>query len=361
MKAKLVVIWGLLVFVIGSTAFNYASKRRFYNFPADSISFKVPSNFPKPVYDFKDNPVTANGFKLGRILFYDPLLSKDKSISCANCHQSFAAFANLDHAVSHGTDECLGTRNAPPLFNLAWQKEFMWDGGVHHIEVSPMNAMTNPCEMATDLNTITKRLQQTEPYPALFKAAFGSTEINSQRAFRALAQFTSMLVSANSKYDKYIRKEAGGDFTAEETAGYELFKQKCSTCHQEPLFTDLTYRSNGLDLKPDDIGRDSITHLETDRGKFRVPSLRNIELTKPYMHDGRFSTLKEVLQHYDAGVKPAANLDPALHQNNIYGIKLTTVEQRQLTAFLKTLTDPDFINDKRFQSPELQTQLKTIH
>ncbi|WPU91752.1 cytochrome c peroxidase [Mucilaginibacter sabulilitoris] len=352
MKVKITVILVLLTFIVICTAFDNGFKGINYGVVADSVRFAVPANFPKPVYDFKDNPVTGNGFKLGRILFYDPLLSKDKSISCANCHQSFAAFANLDHAVSHGVDECLGTRNAPPLFNLAWQKEFMWDGGVHHIEVSPMNAMTNPCEMATDLNTIVSRLQETKAYSALFKAAFGTAEINSQRVFRAMAQFTSMLVSANSKYDKYIRHEAGGTFTSDETAGYALFKTHCSTCHQEPLFTDLTYRSNGLDLRSEDIGRDSITHLETDRGKFRVPSLRNVELTSPYMHDGRFDDLKQVLEHYNSGVKNTANLDPDLHKAGILGIRLNMKEQSQLIAFLKTLTDTAFANDKRFQTPQ---------
>ena len=343
---------GLLLFIVAGAAFNYGSVGVAQSSTTDSLSFKVPANFPKPVYDFKDNPVTKNGFNLGRKLFYDPLLSKDRSISCANCHQYFAAFANLDHTVSHGVDDCMGTRNAPPLFNLAWQKEFMWDGGVHHIEVSPLNAMTNPCEMANDLNTITARLQQTEPYPALFKSAFGSTEINSQKLFRALAQFTAMLVSANSKYDKFIRKEPGGDFTAEELAGYNLFIKNCSTCHKEPLFADLSYRSNGLDVKPDDIGRDSITHLESDRGKFRVPSLRNIELTSPYMHDGRFTSLKEVLAHYTSGVKNTSNLDPLLHQNGVFGVKLNSPEQQQLIAFLKTMTDTDFVNNKLFQAPQ---------
>ena len=281
MKAKSLAFGMLLVLVISSSAFDYRFKAINDQVTADSVHFKVPANFPKPVYDFKDNPVTANGFNLGRKLFYDPILSRDKSISCANCHQSFAAFANLDHAVSHGVDECLGTRNAPPLFNLAWQKEFMWDGGVHHIEVSPLNALTNPCEMA----------------------------------------------------------------------GYALFKQHCSACHKEPLFTDLSYRSNGLDLIPDDIGRDSITRLASDKGKFRVPSLRNVELTSPYMHDGRFTTLKQVLQHYSTGVKPTTNLDPVLHQNAVPGIILTSTEQAQLIAFLKTLTDQDFVNDKRFQAP----------
>lgn len=349
MKAKTLVFSVLLVFIIGNSAFQQVKKGSNFTSISDSIRFIVPSNFPKPVYDFKDNPLTNNGFNLGRTLFYDPILSKDNSISCANCHQSFAAFANLDHAVSHGVDECQGTRNAPALFNLAWQKEFMWDGGVKHIEVSPLNALTNPCEMANDLNAITVRLKESKTYPILFNAAFGNKEINSQKMLRALAQFTSMLVSANSKYDKHIRHEAGGNFTDEEDAGYNLFKKHCSACHQEPLFTDLSYRSNGLDLNPEDNGRDSITHIRSDKGKFRVPSLRNAELTAPYMHDGRFTTLKQVMEHYNSGVKNNENLDPILHQNNTYGIRLNDKEQNQIIAFIKTLTDKDFINDKRFQ------------
>lgn len=352
MKAKLIVFIVLSIFVIGSSAFNYGFKTINYHITADSVSFKVPANFPAPVYDFKDNPLTSSGFKLGRILFYDPILSKDKSISCNSCHQSFAAFAHLDHAVSHGVDDCQGTRNAPPLFNLAWQKEFMWDGGVNHIEVSPLNAMTNPCEMATDLNTLVSNLQQSTVYPALFKAAFSTTEINSQRTFRAMAQFTSMLVSANSLYDKFIRHEPGGSFSSQQLAGYTLFKQHCATCHKEPLFTDLSYRSNGLDRYPEDSGRDSITHIKTDHGKFRIPTLRNIELTSPYMHDGRFDDLKQVLEHYNSGVKNTANLDPELHKNGILGLRLNAKQQQEIITFLKTLTDTAFINDPRFQEPQ---------
>jgi cytochrome c peroxidase len=352
MKTKLFIFSVLLALIAGSAAFKNAPEIDTKSLIADSVRFKVPSNFPQPIYKFIDNAITSGGFKLGRKLFYDPLLSKDNTIACANCHQSFAAFANLDHEVSHGVGDCQGTRNAPPLFNLAWQKEFMWDGGVHHIEVSPINALTNSCEMANDLNTITGRLQNSPVYPAFFTAAFGSTEINSQKLLRALAQFTSMLVSAGSKYDKYIRHEPGGIFTADEEAGYVLFKQKCSVCHKEPLFTDLSYRSNGLDKYPEDSGRDSITHMEADRGKFRVPSLRNVELTSPYMHDGRFATLKQVLEHYNAGVQNSSNLDPELHKNGVYGIKLNIKEQDQLIAFLKTLTDNDFVKDKRFQAQQ---------
>lgn len=318
---------------------------------ADTIRFVVPENFPPPAYQFTNNPVTDAGFALGRYLFYDPLLSKDKSIACSNCHQYFAAFANLDHPVSHGVDLCFGTRNAPPLFNLAWQKEFMWDGGVKHIEVSPLTAITSTCEMASSLDTITDRLKKSPVYPEMFQKAFGTTEINSQRVLRALAQFTAMLISANSKYDKYIRKELGGNFTDEEEKGYELFKLHCSSCHTEPLFTDLSYRNNGLDEISEDPGRDTITNNESDRGKFRVPSLRNVELTSPYMHDGRFETLEEVLDHYNNGVKNNVNLDPLLKKNTKPGIPLTTEEQKQIIAFLKTLTDTTFVNDKRFQQP----------
>ncbi|RYE13624.1 MAG: c-type cytochrome, partial [Sphingobacteriales bacterium] len=245
-------------------------------------------------------------------------------------------------------DDCLGTRNSPPLFNLAWHNEFMWDGGVHHIELSPLNALTNSCEMANDLNTIVAYLNSTQPYPALFNKAFGTSTINSQQLFRALAQFTAMLVSANSKYDKHIRNESGGEFDTDEQAGYELFKQKCSACHKEPLFTDLSYRSNGLDLYSKDRGRDSITRDPADRGKFKVPSLRNIELTKPYMHDGRFKSLERILEHYNSGVKANPNLDPELKKDATLGIPITKTEQAQVIKFLKTLTDNEFTHDKRF-------------
>ncbi|MDB5014448.1 MAG: cytochrome-c peroxidase, partial [Daejeonella sp.] len=305
-------------------------------------------NFPKPIYQFEENRLTDEGFKLGRKLFYENTLSIDGSVSCGSCHQQFAAFANLDHAVSHGVQNCMGIRNAPPIFNLAWQKEFMWDGGVKHIELSPLNALTNTCEMANNLDELAERLVRTGSYPDLFNKAFGTPVINSQRILKALSQFTALMVSSNSKYDKYIRKEKDGEFSTEEKVGYELFLEKCSACHKEPLFTDLTYRSNGLDLNPIDPGRDPITHNNEDHGKFRIPSLRNIELSGPYMHDGRFYDLEEVLEHYNSGVKAHKNLDPILKKGNRAGIDLSIGEQKQIITFLKTLTDHEFIQDKRF-------------
>lgn len=329
-------------------------KKNNVEMPQTPITFVAPSNFPAPVYQFTDNTVSQAGFDLGHRLFYENALSIDNSTNCGSCHQQFAAFANLDHKVSHGVNNCFGTRNAPPLFNLVWQPNFMWDGGVHHIELSALNALVNPCEMANTLDNIVKTLSNKPPYPQLFKNAFGSTEINSQRLFKALTQFTGMMVSANSTYDKYIRKEKGGEFTSDELAGYALFKQKCNTCHSEPLFTNNSFTSNGLDINPKDAGREIITLAMADFGTFRVPTLRNIAVTSPYMHNGRFGTLDNVLKHYNSGVKNHNNLDAKLKQNGVLGIPLSATEQQQIISFLKTLTDNEFIHDPKFaELPQL--------
>ncbi|TAH01473.1 MAG: cytochrome-c peroxidase [Sphingobacteriales bacterium] len=316
--------------------------------PQTAIRFVVPSNFPTPVYQFTNNTVSNAGFDLGHRLFYENALSIDNSTNCGSCHQQFAAFANLDHQVSHGVNNCFGTRNSPPLFNLAWQQNFMWDGGVHHIELSALNAFVNPCEMANTLDNVVKTLNNKPSYPQLFISAFGSSEINSQRIFKALAQFTGMMVSANSKYDKYSRKQNGGEFTNDELAGYALFKQKCSSCHTEPLFTDNSFKSNGLELNPKDAGREIITLASADFGAFRVPTLRNVALTSPYMHNGSLSTLAQVLNHYNSGVKNHINLDAKLKQNGVLGIPLSATEQQKIITFLNTLTDNEFIHDPKF-------------
>ncbi len=317
----------------------------------ESNMFRVPVGFPAPVYDFKNNPVTPEGFALGRHLFYDPILSKDSSIACDNCHEPYAAFANLEHRVSHGMSGCLGDRNALPLSNLVWQKSFMWDGGVNHIEVSPLNALLDTCEMDSNLDTIVTRLRKDKQYPAMFQAAFGSRQINSQKMLKAISQFLSMLVSSNSKYDKHVRKEPGGEFSQMENEGYLLFKKYCNSCHAEPLFTDFSYRNNGLDEVSLDSGRYRITGRPEDIGLFKVPSLRNVALTFPYMHDGRFSMLNKPLEHYAKGVKNNRNLDPLLRQNGKLGFPLTSGEIMNLTLFLKTLTDTTFVRDKRFAKP----------
>ncbi len=302
----------------------------------------VPNGWPAPHYDFADNRVTPAGFELGRRLFYDPILSRDNTMACGSCHQQFAAFAHLDHRISHGIGGVNGKRNAPGLFNLAWQPNFMWDGAVHNLELQPIAPIENPIEMDEKIVHVIEKLNTDRRYPAQFRAAFGSNGIDTQRVFRALTQFMGTMVSSDSRYDQYL---AGNQsFSAAEKHGLQVFREHCASCHQEPLFTDYSFRNNGLDRSPPDRGRADVTHAAADEGTFRVPSLRNIELTAPYMHDGRYATLEQVLDHYINGVQPSATLDPLLAK----GIQLDAAERSDLLQFLKTLTDETFVNDPRF-------------
>lgn len=317
----------------------------------DEYSLKIPSNFPDPVFTFEKNPITKEGFELGRLLFFEPRLSSTGTIACGTCHRQTFAFADHGHDVSHGVFDRLGSRNAPAIQNLVFQKEFFWDGGVTHLDFISLNPIQNTLEMNESLSNVVERLKNVAVYKQKFKNAFGTDSITSQRMLLALSQFTGMLISSDSRYDQFIRGESNIELTATEKAGLELFRQKCSTCHATDLFTDLSYRNNGLDEVPADYGREVITNNSSDRGKFKVPSLRNIERTAPYMHDGRFSTLEQVLTHYASGVKRSETLDSTLFTENTVGIELTLQEQKQLIAFLKTLTDQKFITDKRFVDP----------
>lgn len=344
-RIKIVIMLVMAGFVLGMSSYRTLSTR---DGDPELMELRLPANFPKPVYDFEKNPVTKARFELGKALFYAPVLSSDHRISCSSCHQASAAFANLNTAISRGVNDCLGERNAPPLFNLAWQKEFMLDGRITNILEVPTNALTNPCEMNNHPDSILKVLKKDPDFPLLFENAFGSTGISTENILTALTQFTVMMISADTKYDRYIRKEPGEQLTPDELRGYALYKEKCSSCHTEPLFTDGSYRNNGLDELSKDRGRDSLTHLSTDQGRFRVPTLRNIEITRPYMHDGRFGSLKQMLQHYAADVKNHANLDPILKKTGSRGIALSAAEQAELISFLKTLTDINLMNDRRF-------------
>ncbi len=315
---------------------------------SNSLTFTVPPGFPEPKYNFGNNPLTKDGFELGRKLFYDGRLSKDGNFPCSSCHQQFAAFVTFDHDFSHGFNNQFTTRNAPGLFNLAWHTAFQWDGGVNNLEVQPLAPITAPNEMAEDINNVINKLKADNIYPGMFKSAFGTDEITSQKMLKALTQFMLMLVSADSKYDKVKKGQAV--FTLAEQKGYTIFQAKCASCHAEPLFTDLSYRNNGLTLHPDlkDYGRMRITNDNADSIKFKVPSLRNVELTFSYMHDGRFYTIDQVLNHYSTGIVQSSTLDPSLKN----GIPLNIEERSNIKAFLKTLTDSTFINDKRFAQPQ---------
>jgi len=304
----------------------------------------IPPGFPAITSVFDHNPVTKEGFALGRKLFYDGRLSKDGNFPCASCHQSFAAFATYDHTFSHGFNNSFTRRNAPGLFNLAWQKSFHWDGGVVHLEVQPLSPLTEPGEMAEDLGNVLRKLAADTAYHRMFAAAFGNDSINSQHLLNALAQFTGSIVSAGSKYDQY--KQGKAAFNEIELSGYSIYKTRCATCHPEPLFTDGTFRNNGLSLNAlGDIGRMRITGLREDSLKFKVPSLRNLLLTYPYMHDGRFVNLQQVLDHYTVGIVQSPTLDPLLKR----GIPLTEQQKGDLLVFLSDLTDYSFTKDPRYQ------------
>ncbi|MPR33434.1 cytochrome-c peroxidase [Salmonirosea aquatica] len=314
------------------------------------ILFRVPANFPKPLYDLEKNPITKDGFELGKALFNDPILSRDLTISCAECHSQPSGFTHHGHDLSHGIDNRKGTRNSLPVQNLAWESEFFWDGGVGDLDFVPIAPIENPVEMDEKTGNVLEKLRKSPRYPAMFKRAYGSEEITSARFLKSLSQFMLTLVSADSRYDKFVRNE-GGTLTPDEAAGLTVFKQKCASCHAGELFTDRSYRNNGLTIQGDDAGRYRITENEADRNKFRVPSLRNVAVTGPYMHDGRFYTLEAVLDHYAEGVQGTPNLDSLLIKNGQRGIALSTEEKRQVIAFLKTLTDDTFLKDKRFSTP----------
>ncbi|WP_420149547.1 cytochrome-c peroxidase [Spirosoma sp.] len=313
------------------------------------ITLHQPGNFPDVIYNLTNNPLTVEGVALGKALFYDPQLSRDSTVSCAFCHQQFAAFGHSDHALSHGIDSKFGTRNVPGLQNLAWEREFFWDGGVTSLDELAMTPIQNPVEMDLKFADALSRVQKSPKYPAMFKAAFGSDTVTTARFLKSISQFLLTLVSADSRYDKYVRKEAGGELTSDELAGLNLFQQKCATCHATDLFTDRSYRNNGLPVSAiNDQGRYVVTLNEADRLTFKVPSLRNVERTFPYMHDGRFTTLEQVLDHYRSGVKDSPTLDSVLKANGKLGIALTDTEKKQVIAFLKTLTDDTFINNRAF-------------
>ena len=311
------------------------------------IYFQIPKGWPKPHYDFSKNPLTEEGFQLGRQLFYDPILSRDSTISCASCHLQATGFTHVDHELSHGIDGKIGTRNSMTLMNLAWSKSFMWDGGVNHLDVQPLNPITSAVEMDETLANVVAKLNQNEQYKSLFLAAFGDTKITGQRVLKALSQFELQLVSSNSKYDKVMRKETV--FTEKEQNGYQLFKTNCASCHNEPLFTSEKFERNGLaiDTTLNDIGRQKITNDNKDFLLFKVPTLRNIQFTFPYMHDGRFKKLTDVIKHYNS-LGNDKNLPKQLQKP----MNLSDNERVDLVAFLHTLTDSEFLFDKRFSFPK---------
>ncbi len=315
--------------------------------PTNDIKEIIPEGWPEPFYNFANNTLSNNKFVLGRALFYEPMFSRDNSISCGSCHQQFAAFSQGGHSVSHGINGLLGTRNSPALQNLLWNPTFFYDGGVTNLELFPPAPITNVVEMGETLQNVVSKIGSSQKYKKLFLDAYGSDTVTTQRMFKSIAQFIGTMYSYNSKYDKV--KQGKETFSAAEQSGYTIFIQKCAACHKEPLFSDFNYRSNGLPINAaiNDIGRAHITANTSDMYKFKTPSLRNIEVSGPYMHDGRFVSLTECLNHYTNGVMPSNALDPILTN----GISINAQEKNDLLAFLKTLTDHQFLTDKKFSDP----------
>ena len=342
MKWRFIII--IFILTLTGSFFINACKKGKEEIPGQTpLTFTVPNGFPTPIYDFSSNPLTEEGFQLGRMLFYDGRLSKDGNFPCASCHQQVAVFGTYDHDLSHGYNDQHSNRNASPLFNLAWQKEFHADGKYKRLEDECLDPIEAPNQMAEEIGNVLTKLRRDEYIRKMFEDAFGNGEITIERMQKALAQFTVSMVTANSKYDQVKRGQ--NVFTEYEQRGYDLYKTNCASCHSEPLFTDYSYRNIGLTIDPNlkDYGRFEVTGKKEDSLKFKVPSLRNVSLTYPYMHDGRYKSLRACIEHY-ASPQQSSTLDPSL----INGIHFNNNEIIDLVAFLRALTDSTLVKDLRF-------------
>lgn len=303
-----------------------------------------PAHFPATSF-YQNNPITKEGFELGRRLFYDGNLSQDGYVSCGSCHEQRAAFGTYDHDLSHGVNGAHGIRNAMSLFNLAWQTSFGWDGKYNSLEAVYAAHLTSPIEMGETISNVIQKLQADSRYRQQFNRVYGSTAVTQQRISNALTQFVGAMLSANTKYDSV--KQNLATFTTSEQTGYTIFLNKCNSCHTEPLFTDFSYRNNGLEMTPlNDRGRMMVTGNNADSLKFRVPSLRNLFKSYPFMHDGRFIGFEQVFDHYQSGAQASATLDPLLSN----GISLSVGERTALVDFLRTLTDNKFTSNTSFNA-----------
>ena len=300
---------------------------------------------PQPEY----NLMTPGGIALGKKLFYDPILSKNNEVACASCHIQEKAFAD-ELAISNvGVSGNDLKRNASALFNLAWYEGYFWDGGSGSLELQALGPLKHSDELAKPLDTLIRDLKADTSYQKMFLAAFDTNVIDLRKVCYALAQFERSLLSFNAKYDSVLQGKVA--FTAVEEKGKALFEENCSSCHSGHHFTDFGYHNNGLDgdltfENPETPywGRFRITLDSADIGKYRTPSLRNVIYTSPYMHDGRFTSLGEVIKHYSSGIHHSKTLDEKLKTN----MRFTREETLALIAFLKTLSDENFVTNKKY-------------
>ena len=359
-------IYCLAVFII----FVNCSGDEIERSPTPLQDFATPFNFGS--YNIpEDNPLTEEGVMLGRRLFYEVRLSKDNTVSCASCHEQSRAFTD-GKSVSEGINGNKVTKNGMSIVNLLWSSKFFWDGRANSLEEQALQPIENPNEMGLPIEEAVQRLRSIPEYRDLFAKAFNIKTIEKEHIAKALAQFQRTLVSQDSRYDQFL--QTGTGFTDQEIHGLRLFFThpdalngirggNCFDCHRAILTDGFNsgydgFRNNGLDPDEElDDGLESVTGKQSDRGKMKVPSLRNIELTSPYMHDGRFETLEEVLDHYNEGVVDSETLDPLIRNasNNFddEGIKLglTQEEKEAIIAFLLTLTDGKFISNETYSNP----------
>lgn len=353
----------LLLIFLGLTVFLSCKKDKVGHEPTPYV-LDIPSHFPDMIIP-ADNPMTVEGVELGRKLFYEKKLSGDNTISCASCHAPANAFSDPNQ-LSVGIDGLQGTRNSMALINLGWQNFFFWDGRSKTLEEQILEPVPNPIEMHQSWKDAVGKLNSDLNYRNLFFNAFNDEGIDSIKVSKAIAQFLRTMISGSSKFDVMYKYENGLSLSSseqvtltsispEEWGGFDLFKSlngaDCFHCHNGPLMQVKKFSNNGLDATFTDLGRGGVTGVASDNGKFKVPTLRNIELSGPYMHDGRFATLDEVIEHYSTGIQQSATIDPLIEFAAQGGVQLDAQEKDLLKRFLLTLTDYNFINNPDFQDP----------
>ncbi len=328
-------------------------------------NLEIPSHFPDMIIP-ADNPMTVEGVELGRFLFYEKRLSGDNTQSCASCHLPSASFSDPNQ-YSTGIDGIQGTRHSMALVNLGWEDFFFWDGRKTTLETQILEPVPNPIEMHQSWKRTVEKLNADVTYRNRFFKAFGEEGIDSTKATKAIAQFIRTLISGESKFDVMYKYENNLSLNSseqailqtvdvEEWAGYDLFKSlngaDCFHCHNGPLMRVKKFSNNGLMPNSfDDKGRAGVTNNPEDNYKFKVPTLRNIALTAPYMHDGRFATLDEVIEHYSSGIHMSPTIDPLIEFGSQGGVQLDAQEKYLLKKFLLTLTDQKFVTNPNFQDP----------
>ena len=354
---KFVVVFSFLFLLV-------ACRKDKADYTPTPYQLKIPAHFPDMIIP-SDNPMTVEGVELGRFLFYEKQLSGDNSMNCASCHMPQNAFSDPNQ-YSVGIDGISGNRQSMALINIGWENFFFWDGRETTLESQIIEPVSNPIEMHQSWKDAIHKLNADVKYRNRFFRAFGEEGVDSVKATKAIVQFIRTMISSESKFDVMYKFENNmvlntaeqsllSTIDLDEWAGYDLFKSlngaDCFHCHNGPLMRVKKFSNNGLDAAFSDLGRGGVTQNPEDYGKFKVTTLRNIALTAPYMHDGRFTTLDEVIEHYSSGIHMSPTIDPLIEFANQGGVQLDAQEKYLLKKFLLTLSDYNFINNPSFKDP----------